>query len=124
MREFQEKKRVKHILYSRTSVVILFFLILFFANAAWKVYEKERESAANAVRAQNELQRLKDREQVLTREIARLSTDQGIEEEIRSKYSVSKKGEQLLVIIDKEKATTTPEEAPQGWWQRFLSWFK
>ena len=124
MREFQEKKRVKNLLYSRVTIVILFILILFFAHATWGVYKKERESAANVVRAQNELKRITDREALLNSEIARLNTEDGIEEEIRTKYGVAKPGEQVLIITETEKPTTTPIIEEKSWWQNFLGWFQ
>ncbi len=124
MREFQDKKRYRKYIYSRTSLVLLGIAILFFANATWGVYKKSRESAANAFRAENELRRLTDRENLLHNELERLNTDEGIEAEIRSKYSVSKPGENVIVIIDKDKSTTTVEAIPEGWWGKFKKLFK
>jgi cell division protein FtsB len=123
MREFQEKKRFRRILYSKGTLAVLFILILFFARASWQLYKKERESAANAVQSQNALNRLEDRQKVLNDEIARLQTDEGVEEEIRAKYGVSKPGEQVLIIVDDKKATTTEEKPKETWWQKVKSWF-
>jgi cell division protein FtsB len=124
MREFQEKKRFRKFLYSKTMACILIVLILFFTRATWGVYKKQRETAANAMQAQNALQRLEDRQALLDREITKLKTDEGVEEEIRSKYGVSKPGEQVLIIVDTEKATSTQEELRQTWWDKVRGLFR
>jgi cell division protein FtsB len=123
MREFQEKKRFRKILYSKGSLVVLSILILFFGHATWGVYKKQSESAANALQAQNALQKLEDRQKVLDTELDKLKTEEGIEEEIRSKYGVSKPGEHVLIIVDDKKATTSTEEIQQTWWQKMKKFF-
>lgn len=124
MREFQEKHKYKKILYSKGMIIVLVILIVFFARATWGVYKKEKESSANAYRATQELKRLSDREALLTSEIARLSTDEGIEEEIRAKYGVSKPGEEILIIVDPNIATTTEVQDNPSLWERFKKLFK
>jgi cell division protein FtsB len=124
MHEFQAKKKVRKVLYSKPVVAFMILILAFMAHATWSVYTKEQESAANAAQAARELDRMKEREATLHSEIARLSTDQGIEEEIRAKYSVSKPGEQVLVIVEEEKATTTEEIPQESWWTKFINFFK
>jgi cell division protein FtsB len=123
MREFQEKKRFRRFLYSKGMVALLLIMAIFFGRATWNLYKKAHESAANASQAQNALKRLEDRQKVLNEEISRLKTDEGIEAEIRSKYGVSKPGEQVLIIVDDQKATTTEVREEEGWWQKFKEAF-
>ncbi|MES2437206.1 MAG: septum formation initiator family protein [Patescibacteria group bacterium] len=124
MREFQERKKFKHILYSKTTVIVMALMVLFFARAAWGVYQKEQESAANVVRARAEMLKLKDREDLLKSELSRLNTEDGIEEEIRSKYGVTKPGEQMIIIVDQTTPTTTIMQEPEGWWDKFKNIFR
>jgi cell division protein FtsB len=123
MREFQEKKRFRKILYSKGTVLGLCILILFFGHATWNVYKKQAESAANALQAQNALQKLEERQKVLDAELKKLNSEEGIEEEIRSKFGVSKPGEQILIIIEDKKATTSAEEMQQTWWEKVKELF-
>jgi cell division protein FtsB len=123
MREFQEKRRFRKILYSKGTVAVLAILVIFFSRATWKLYTKERESAANAEQAHNSLKRMEDRKKVLSDEISRLKTDEGIEEEIRSKYGVSKPGEQVLIIVDDKEATTSTSTPDKTLWQKIKDWF-
>jgi cell division protein FtsB len=124
MREFQAKKRFRKILYSRSSVAVLLIILAFLAHATWNVFTKERESAANVIEASREHDKLQSRQQVLTVEIQRLSTDQGVEEEIRNKYSVSKPGEHLLIIVDNASSTASTSQTHESWWDRFKKLFK
>ncbi|MBX4198610.1 septum formation initiator family protein [Candidatus Parcubacteria bacterium] len=124
MREFQEKKRFKRILYSKGTIFVLVIAIVFFSRATWGVYKKEQESAANALQAENSLKRLEDRQKVLNDELTKLQTEEGVEEEIRSKYGVSKPGERVLIIVDDQKATTSLEVPKKGLWQKFKGLFK
>ncbi|MBA3550684.1 septum formation initiator family protein [Patescibacteria group bacterium] len=123
MREFQEKKKFKKILYSKGMVITLLILIIFFARATYGVYQKQEESSANTFRAAGELKRLVDRQTLLDSELARLSTDEGIEEEIRAKYGVSKPGEEVLIIVDPDKATTTEILEEESLWGKFKNLF-
>jgi len=123
MREFQHKRQYKKFLYSKFTVFCLIIITLFSARAVWKVYTKEQESAANVVRAEGQLKRLKDRQELLESEIERLKTSEGQEEEIRSKYNVSRPGEQLLIIVNDDTPTTTPEKS-ESWWDKFIGIFK
>ena len=125
MREFQEKRKIKRRIYSKTTVIILAIILLLFVEGTWKVYQKDRKSGQNLDRVNSELSSLSARQIALNAEISRLKTDQGTEDEIRSKYDVSKPGEQVLVIVDKE-ATTTATSTGNSWshfWSEILSFF-
>ncbi|MDQ3076627.1 MAG: septum formation initiator family protein [bacterium] len=123
MREFQEKKKFKKILYSKGMVITLLILIIFFARATYGVYQKQEESSANTLQAAGELKRLVDRQTLLNTELARLSTNEGIEEEIRAKFGVSKPGEEVLIIVDPHKATTTEIIEEESLWGKFKNLF-
>ena len=110
MREFQEKKKIKRRIYSKTTVIILIIVLLLFAQGTWRIYLKEKESRQNLERVESQLSTLTERKDTLTAQIERLNTEQGKEDEIRSKFQVSKPGEQVLVIVDKDSTpTTTPK---------------
>lgn len=124
MREFQARKRLKKYLYSKVTIAILVLFIVIAIRATWGVYGKEKESAANALEAQNQLIKLQDRQTVLTSSIDKLNTDEGVEEAIRSKYGVSKPDEKMIVIVNNGIATITPEQATTTFWGKIKSWFK
>ncbi len=126
MHGLQKKKTLKKLLYSKTMLLILLVALGFAARATWSIYAKERESQQNASVAKSELENLKTRESILGKEIDHLSTPQGIEGELREKYTITQKGEELYVIVPpkKDDSTATSDNANQSWWEKFMGLFQ
>ncbi len=121
MLEFQEKRRLVRILSSKITIAVLLVLIFFVARGTWGVYQKESDSRKKLVVAERAHAELADRQDALVAQVAALKTERGVEEEIRSRYELSKPGEEVALIVD--EATTTEEEVPvRTWWQELLAW--
>lgn len=103
MLEFQEKKKLRNILYSKITLLALFIVLIFVARATFSVYYKQKASGENLTKAKEEVAELK-KEKMLDSEIDRLKTDKGTEKEIRKKFMVGKAGEQVIVIVDDDKS--------------------
>ncbi len=123
MFEFQVKKRVKKILYSRAMFVVLIVLVTLAGRATWSVYQKEKISQVNLDRLQVEISELRGREEYIKSGIDRLGTSRGIEEEIRQKFKVVKDGEAMVILIDDEISlpTSSPEK---GFWSTIVDVFR
>ncbi len=127
MLEFQEKKKLRKILYSKTMLVAVFAILFFIAKATLGVYYKQKASGANLAKAREEIAELKKREKTLNSEIDHLNTDSGVEEEIRKKFMVGKEGEQVIVIVDDAKASNTEKidgGNKSGIWSRIVNLFR
>ena len=125
MLEFQEKRKLRQFMYSKPVLIGLLLVIAVVGKSTWSVYQKARESAANLQEAQKQLQVVADRQSALQAQVERLSTKRGIEEEVRSKFQVAKKGEEVAVIVSvTPEASGTPavEEQP-GFWARVGAFF-
>ena len=106
-------------------LVVLLVLVMFMAKQVYDIYQKQGLSKEGLTSVLNENAELQNREKMLSSEIDRLKTKDGIEEEIRNKFNVVKPGEHLVVIVD--DASTSKDEAVKqndGWWGSFLGWFK
>ncbi|MEK7609725.1 MAG: hypothetical protein AAB470_01215 [Patescibacteria group bacterium] len=116
----------KKVISSPITTVTVLILIFFLAKATWNIYQKASLSGAKLSQAQAELLKLQNRQSDLSRKVDHLSTDQGIEAEIRTKYPAVKAGESVAVIIDDSQtanvsnATSTPE---LSWWKKMLRIF-
>lgn len=102
-----------------TSRVIQAFCLVIFILISSRVvilYQSERVVAGEELALKQELETLLTRRHELTAEIASLSTDRGVEEEIRERYGVVKEGEKVINLVG-EIATTTIPIAPDSWWQ-------
>ncbi len=125
MIEFQKKKKFKKIVYSPIVLTVLFILLLFIINGVWNVHERAIISSNSLKREQIELNKIIERERKLETSLEYLKTDQGVEDEIRSKFRAVKEGEELAVILDDVIATTTATTTEQniGLWNRIINWF-
>ncbi|MEI8338047.1 MAG: septum formation initiator family protein [bacterium] len=107
MREFKDKRKRKEKLYSFWSVATLFIVLVFLANGVWNIYQKENESSTLDSDSKTKLNSLSSQADQLTANINKLSTDAGIDEELRLKYGVVKPGEEMIVVVPDNSATTS-----------------
>ena len=122
MLEFHERRKLKQLLYSKVTLLVLGIVVVFLIVSVFEVYGKERQARMRRAEQERVLADLKEREEALKTELDRLGSARGIEEEIRSKFEVGKEGEELIVIVDAGDETAPPK--PQkGLWERFLEWF-
>lgn len=122
MREFQQKKRIQRAIYSPLSLALLIILFLILVRATWGVYQKQSESAQKRDQTQQEYLALLEKKKNLEESVQKLSTTDGVEEEIREKYRMAKKGEQLLVLTDTQARVS--ETVDESFWQSFLKTIK
>ena len=126
MREFQEKRKFKKIVYSvwLQAILGIIFLALIFLTV--KVYKKSRISADKSEEIKEEMAKLEKRNAELAAEAARLESESGREEEIRKRFDVAKPGEKILVIVDKigEDVKINGAENKGGFFSRIWRWVK
>ena len=122
MLEFHERRKLKQLLYSKVTLLVLGIVVVFLIVSVFEVYGKERQARMRRAEQERVLADLREREEALKTELDRLGSARGIEEEIRSKFVGGREGEGLIVIVDAPDETAPPE--PQkGLWERFLEWF-
>lgn len=110
MREFQDKRKFRRVLYSKVTLAILLVLIALLSRATWNVYLKAGESRRNSELSQKEYDVLKTRHDFLKAQIESLNTPEGREKEIRQNFQVSKTGEQIVVIVESTSTVNTHVE--------------
>ena len=110
MREFQEKHKMKRRIYSKTSLFILFCILVLTARGVLGVYAKESASRADLARVNAEKAQLQARAANIETDSSRISTPEGVEAEIRTKFDVAKKDEGVIVIVDRNDAPPVEED--------------
>jgi len=124
MMDFQQKKRMRKVLYSPKVALLLLVVFVFLARGAWGAYTKERESRLNLNKVEEDYSKAMEREAFLSEEIDRLSTEEGMEEEIRGKFNVTKPGEEVVLVIESEGDLSEEVAEKQGFWKKLISFFK
>ena len=120
------KYHIQRIPIKKTQVllIILGFLVIWLSFNVFNMYKKERDTRLRRIEQREVLDELKGREKSLADEIERLSTERGIEEEVRSKFEVGREGEQVIIIVDNpEEENTDKKDMKKTFWQKIKSWF-
>lgn len=117
MREFQEKQKIRKRIYSKTTLLVLFIVMLFIAKGVWSIYGKERASHREVERLESQQKELQQRLDTVSANNEKLKTREGVEAEIRAKFDVVKADEGVIVVVDQE--LPMPEEEKKGFMKRF-----
>jgi cell division protein FtsB len=124
MRQFEKRRKIRQFIYSKLVILVLIFFIVLIAKGTWGVYQKSKISLERRDLAMIELQEVNERKSDLEQDIARLESRVGIEEELRTRYSLSKDGEQVVIIIDEDPQPEAVDEEEKGLIKRTMSLFK
>jgi len=122
MREFQQRRIFRRLMYSKISIFFLSIIFIFFAFSVAGVYRKSKEASQKNNEVKSELNELKAKKDYLENEINRLNTNIGVEEELRDKFQVAKPGEKVIIILDDNKVDTGEAKSKNSdnWFWRLL----
>ncbi len=123
---FQERKKLRNILYSKATILVLLVVLVFVARGAWKIHEKALIARAERDKVARVLLEIEVRQAELQASLTVRRTDQGIEEEIRQKFTVARPWEEVVVIVDDsaKKGENGEAEGSRSLWERFLGFWK
>lgn len=109
-------------MYSKFTLFVILLLIIFLAKGVWGLYQREKLSRDNLLVSKKNYDELVLRKEYLEKKIERLNTEEGVEEEIRDKYSVVKPGEIAVVIVDDTTSTKSKvgQVEDKNWWQKIF----
>jgi cell division protein FtsB len=124
MRELEKKQRTKKRIYSIPVLLILFALTVLLARGTYGVMKKRQESSNHVETLRAKLQELEDRKAELNKNIDRLSTPEGVDREIKEKFSVSKEGEEVAIIVDLKESATSTETTSGPFYKRWWNMVK
>ncbi len=95
------------IMSSRLVLIVLICLFAFLTKVSFTMKDRLESSKNKLNLANSELTKLKNHQADLANKIQYLSTEQGIEAELRTKYRAIRNGESVAVIIDEDKQATS-----------------
>ena len=123
MLDIQQKCKVRSVMYSRVTLGILSVIMLLVLHSTYSVYKKKVESESLKNISENNVLLLRDRNTDLEARIARLSTEPGLEEEIRSKFSVAKENENMVIIVPDDSVASSAPVSKPGFFGRIKNFF-
>lgn len=110
MREFQERKNRKKKLYSIWTLLFLLVVIFLLTRGVIGVYEKEKSTKIDLQHLESQKADLENRYDAISKQANTLQTEAGLETAIREKFDVAKKGEGVIVIVDKTVEKQIPKK--------------
>jgi len=120
MREFQGKRVLKKVLYSKIFVALLLIIVGLMLYRIWGIGSRSRVVTAEQQALLAQVAELSERKKVLEKDLAALKTDRGMEEAIRQKFSVVKEGEGVVTVVAPTTTVATTTEV-KSWWQKWFS---
>ena len=115
MLDFERKRKLRNIMYHKITLWVLGVVVIFALHSTWLVYQKKRESERMKNISLAHVRELEARDADLKSKIERLSTPTGVEEEVRSKFSVAKENENMVVVVEDKKVVATTTEKVSIW---------
>lgn len=119
VKELENRQKLRRIIYSWPSLVLIAFVTVFLAKGAVGILSIERESARKVRVLEGQNQALALRETELVDEIARLETDEGKVEAIKEKFSAVREGEYVAIIVDERQKATSTDKEKEPWYKEF-----
>ena len=99
-------------------VVVLFGFTVLLVHAAWNMYSKLAAASQAKAETLSQLASLEAQQKGVTRTITKLTTERGVEAEVRERFGVARPGEGEIDIVEDLRAKTTNIITTPTWWQR------
>ena len=129
MREFKKRRtagaELLLILLSGAGILALVGIATVASRAAWDMYGKFTEAAAARAGEESQLQDLQTRYQKIDADVQALSSDRGIEAQVRERYGVARPGEGQINIVRQTSSTEVLRQEPgllDKLWQLLFVW--
>lgn len=100
MSYFKKTSTFKQIFFSKATIVIVFFLIIFTGFGLFSIIGKSITASHERKISENEISDLKTKEADLSKKIEMLKTPEGQDQALKEQYPVVSPGEHVIVITD------------------------
>lgn len=127
MFDFYQKRKLRTIVNSPYTQGILLVLVTIMAYSSYVRYDIAMEMSERRAAAAAATTKLDERKQLLQEQVEYLSSERGIEAEMRRQFDVALPGEEVVVIVEEESdapevlplATTSEDDAVDAKWYQF-----
>lgn len=108
----------KPFIYSLPLLIIFALGTFLLVKGAVRMVATERESSRRAEALKEEFAAETTRKSILERSIARLETQEGVEEEIKEKFGVVREGEHVAIIVDDRRQASSTDDYGIPWYAK------
>ena len=123
MKSFQQKRSFRNIMHSKPVLAFLGIIVLVFAFGVVGFMGKMRMTIENRKIAENKIAQLEKEKEKLSSDVAKLKSQDGIEESIRQKFGLAKEGEGMIMIVDDKNQAKRVEDIPKkGFLSSLIFW--
>lgn len=105
------------------AIIILALLAAVSARAAWNMYEKFTQASVGRQSAQHEFDELKEKKERVSAAVEALSSQRGVEAEIRQRFGVALPGEGEIKIVRDQSGEGSASKEPQNAWEWIVETF-
>ena len=129
MSYFKKANIFKDIFFSRGTVVVLLFLIIFVGFGLYSIVGKSMDASRERKVAETELFNLNKKQTDLSKKIDVLKTPEGQADALKEQYSVVSPGEKVVVNTE-DSPSNNPQvdlsgtQSPKGFWGYLQNLFK
>jgi cell division protein FtsB len=121
MREFKKHKsrrgEIVTFCIQAMGILLLLCVAAVAVRAAWGMYVKLTRATAGQEAAEVQLAALKAQQAEVAASVAELSSERGVEAQIRQRFGVAKQGEGEIEIMRDSGATSSAPKEPESWWR-------
>ena len=117
----KKTNKFQRVLLSWPFIIVLLILVVLVAVAAWNMFQTQRGTQTTVARLEADREDLLARKTSVSDAALDVSTDRGVQQEIREKFSVAKEGERVIVLVDDEDNNSTSSTESQGWVKSIFS---
>jgi len=108
MVSLQQKRLWRRVLSSRWVQALLLVVLLVVASSAYGRYQVAREMALRQERLAQELAELEVRREQLRAQVEYITSERGMEAEMRRQFDVAREGEQVVIILEEPEPAAAP----------------
>ncbi len=108
---------MRRTIYSIPVLILLLIVTLFLAKGVWGAYTKYARTQDLLAQAKTAHEKLLERTGELEKETTSLSTDRGIEKEVRAHFQVARPGEEVVILVDEATTTVATTSPKKAWWK-------
>jgi cell division protein FtsB len=123
MFDFHQKRKMRTVFTSRITQGILLILSFMVMWSAYDRYLIARDTADQRSAEESEVLDLEERRTTLGAEVEYLSTERGIEAEMRRQFDIARDGEQVVIILEDDdleeniESSATNATSARAWYK-------